>query len=262
MANTTWSTTDKTNVTLSGANLIATTSGNGGVRAADRQITGRFYFEITATTWASNGIIGIANAGANLGTTATTLLNVAVLNFGGNLFVNGVSSGIAFGTRANGNVICIAVDITNQLLWVRIGAAGNWNTNASFSPGGTGGLSFAAIGGVGIPVYPVACALGSGSVFTANFGDAAFTGAVPSGFTSGFTAGANPPVNELLTQIAIEEWGSGTPNLYLTQIALEEWATVQTVTPQLVLTQIAIEEWASVAQVVQSRGGPIITMIN
>jgi hypothetical protein len=63
-----------------------------------------------------------------------------------------------------------------------------------------------------------------------------------------------------LTQIAVEEWGSGTPTLQLTQIALEEWATVQTVTPQLVLTQIAIEEWASVAQV--SRGGPIITMIS
>jgi hypothetical protein len=55
MANTTWSTTDKFNVTLSGSNLIATAASAGicTVRAADKQVTGKFYWECTYNTIAS-----------------------------------------------------------------------------------------------------------------------------------------------------------------------------------------------------------------
>lgn len=82
---------------------------------------------------------------------------------------------------------------------------------------------------------------------TANFGDTAFTGAVPSGFTSGFTAGASIPTNALATQIAAEHWFSTNPDMQLTQVAVEQWAAVSTVNPQLVMTQVALEQWASVA---------------
>jgi hypothetical protein len=34
-----------------------------------------------------------------------------------------------------------------------------------------------------------------------------------------------------LTQVAIEEWASGSPTVRLTQIAIEEWASVRTITP-------------------------------
>jgi hypothetical protein len=267
MANTTWNPSDKSaNVTLSGGNLVATGgTGTSSVRAIDKQITGKFYWECTCNTVA-NALTGVGvhspgfvftNGGYSTGGFFGTC---GVIQSGGTIYRDGISTGIALGALAAGNVVCISLDTTSRLVWFRVGAAGNWNASASANPAtASGGIAFTSLGG-GIPIHPSAV-LGPGSdQVTANFGDSAFTGAVPSGFTSGFTAGATIGTNELLTQLALEEWGSGTPTLQLTQVALEEWATVQTVTPQLVLTQIAIEEWASVAQA--PSGGPIITMIN
>ena len=51
MANTTWSTTDRLNVTLSGGNLVVTNSASaGGVRSVDKLLTGKYYWEIVNTT--------------------------------------------------------------------------------------------------------------------------------------------------------------------------------------------------------------------
>jgi anti-sigma factor RsiW len=81
---------------------------------------------------------------------------------------------------------------------------------------------------------------------TANFGDSAFVGAVPAGFTSGFTAGASIPTNTLTTQLAAEQWLSTDPRAQLTQVAVEQWASVQSTTGQVVVSQMLIEQWASV----------------
>jgi len=70
---------------------------------------------------------------------------------------------------------------------------------------------------------------------------------VPSGFTSGFTAGAVIPTNELLTQAALEQWGSGTPVMQMTQAAVEMWGNTQVVNPLMIATQLAVEMWAPVA---------------
>jgi hypothetical protein len=247
MANTTWSTTDKSaNITLSGLNLVATSTSTavGGVRAADKQIIGKFYWEYTTTTWgAGNDAIGFA--------TASTVLNTAsgawfVVNTG-TIYNQSVSTGIGIGSVTSGSVVCVALDLTNGLFFFRLGAAGNWNGSAANNPAtGVGGLPIAT--GSAIPVYPYA-SIGttSGHAVTANFGDSAFTGTVPSGFTSGFTSGASPPVNELVTQVAAEQWGAGTPTLQLTQVAIEQWGSAAFGNPQLAATQLALEQWASVA---------------
>jgi len=109
----------------------------------------------------------------------------------------------------------------------------------------TGGVSI-YLGG-GIAAYPFFIPNLASEQGTANFGDTAFTGAVPSGFTSGFTAGAVIPTNELLTQGALEQWGSGTPDLWATQLAVEMWGNTQVVNPLMIATQLAVEMWAPVA---------------
>src|SRR6187397_3639630 len=68
MANTTWNPSDLSGITLSGGNLIATAQAGGGwVRAVDKQVLGKFYWEVTATTntTASTGI-GIASSASVL----------------------------------------------------------------------------------------------------------------------------------------------------------------------------------------------------
>jgi hypothetical protein len=226
MANTTWNPADLVAVTLTGSNLIATsTATTAWVRAADRQITGKFYWEITVSTWVNAG------TWAGMATTLNTPpnLNTAVIKSGA-IFVAGVT-GNSLGARVSGDIIGIALDAGAGLIWYRVAPAGNWNGSASANPAaGAGGISTVAAGGVGIPLYPAANFGAVSDAATANFGDSAFSGAVPSGFTSGFTSGASPALNALATQVAVEEWG-----------------TVSAATIQAVVTQVGLEMWASVA---------------
>jgi hypothetical protein len=255
MANTTWSPTDKSaGITLTGSNLIATCSGGGtnSVRAPDKQVTGKFYWECTCNT-ISSVITGVGiHAGwvsFATGGYSSAVGTCGVLQSGGGIYVDGSHSGQpSLGALVAGNVICIAVDAGARLIWFRVGAAGNWNGSAANNPAtGVGGVPFTSLG-IGIQIYPSAVFGTISDQVTANFGDTAFTGAVPAGFTSGFTAGAVLPVNEVITQIAAEQWANNpSPDMQLTQMLVEQWAEVTTVTPQFILTQALVEQWASVA---------------
>ena len=171
---------------------------------------------------------------------------IAIVSGGGLIYLNGVNTGITIGTVTNGTLLGLAFDITNQLAWFRVGAAGNWNGNAGFAPDtGIGGVNFTSLGPPSIfPYYPYATINNSVNSITANFGDTAFTGTVPTGFTSGFTSGATPAVNALLTQIGTEVWTTRTPAGQLTQIGLEVWEIATSVA---YLTQIGLETWETVA---------------
>jgi hypothetical protein len=256
MANTTWNPADKTaGITLSGTNnltVTASNTGNQNVRAIDRNLTGKFYWEHTFTTIVGTCGVGLLPASASLSgvffaggaNTCVTLQNVS------GAFYIGTAQQFQLGALANGNVACFALDLGAQLIWVRVGAAGNWNNNSANNPAtGVGGLSIAPVFPSIVPVYPwTGVSTGSGTVITANFGDSAFSGTVPSGFTSGFTSGATPPLYDMATQMAAEQWGQGgVPALQMTQAAIEEWGTVSTANTRLVATQIGIEHWASVA---------------
>lgn len=202
MANTTWNPADLTNLTLSGGNLVATaSSGNGGVRAVDRFLTGKYYFEVTETFSLGGGTmtIGVANANANLSTGYNAPTNVATVfnNSGSSIFVN---SGTAVGslgvTLVTGNIISVALDLDNKRIWFRLAPSGNWNGSGTANPAtNTGGFDITALfGGGSLTIGPAAFFGSSGSrVATANFGNTAFSGAVPAGFTSGFPN--VPPVN-------------------------------------------------------------------
>lgn len=227
MANTTWSTTDKTaSLTLSGGNLTATSGASSQAgRATDRQVSGQFYFEITATTWGTSGTIGVANPGAVIPGGGTPV-GSCVLAQSGQVFVNGPNSaGISFGSITTGSVIGVAVDLTNRLIWFRLAPSGNWNANAAYAPGGAGGVNIASIGGGGVPLMPFVFFNSTPQAVTANFGDSAFTGTVPSGYTSGWPT-SSIATNALATQVGVEHWFASTAPAQVTQVGVEHWQSV------------------------------------
>lgn len=203
MANTTWNPSDKVaNISLTGSNLIATTTSTaqGGLRAVDSLSAGKCYWEVTLGVVATGSSgLGLSKAGISL--TARFYVNnasgvgLAGVSTARVLVVDGVNVGPSLtGTWTAGVVVCTAVDLTSQLLWMRLGAAGLWNGVAGNNPAtGVGGVSIAGFGG-GTAVFPHGFMLGvSGSQYTANFGDSAFVGAVPSGFYAGFPTGGVIP---------------------------------------------------------------------
>lgn len=269
MANTTWNPSDLVNFTLSGGNLTATNSvtAQGGVRTVDRQRTGKYYWENTLTFSGANALeVGIANAAANLTNAYSTSVNVAyVWNQTGAIYVNStIASGSTLGALTTGNTIGIALDLDAQRIWFRVAPSGNWNGSGTANPAtNVGGLDISGFC-AGMNVYPLAMTATSGTrVVVGNFGDSAFSGTTPAGFTAGFPgpsasliAEATQVVSEQwinanaqaqATQVALEEWFTGSPPLWVTQTAIEHWASTASGTVQLLVTQAAIEHWASVA---------------
>jgi hypothetical protein len=255
MAASTWSTTDKSaNLTLTGANLIATSAGpNATVKGKDPKRTGKYYIEYTSTTTqGATSRFGFATA-ASPHSTSTPASSIGPQSSSGAILIFDVfGTQSSFGTIGaavtTGTLLCVALDLDNQLCWYRVGAGGNWNNNAANNPAtGVGGAPVVTTGfGKGIDVYPYAFLVASPNSVTANFGGSAFTGAVPAGFTSGWDDSVSIVTNVVANQIAAEQWLSTDPEARLTQIAVEQWASVQSTTGQVVLSQILIEQWASV----------------
>jgi hypothetical protein len=247
MANTTWSATDKSaNVTLSGGNLVALNSNgaNSGGRAAWSWTTGKYYWEVICNVIGGSGSsgIGVANTSAAVNFISSGYAGACALQKLGSVILNNSASVTGVGALSNGSIVCVALALDNRRVWFRRNAAGNWNANASYNPAtNVGGIDFSVIGGSGVAIFPCYGTDGNLDQYTANFGDSAFTGAVPSGFTSGFLG---PPTENRVTQVSIEEFATANPNNQATQVALEMWATTAGVTVQALVTQVALEMWA------------------
>ena len=191
----TWNPADKVStLVLSNGNLTAAQNffGNEGVRSVDSRSSGKYYWEYTFTV--SGSAVGIADGATpigNFGHNGNTA--AAYVNFSGSIYVNSTTASAVLANFPTGSVACVAVDLTAHLIWFRNGAAGQWNNSGTANPAtGTGGFSISFLG--------AAAAYGlmsgnnmSGSQITANFGDSAFTGTVPSGFASGFPGAAVTP---------------------------------------------------------------------
>jgi hypothetical protein len=253
MTNTTWSSTDKLNCTLGGTNnlTVSGVTNAGGARTLDGLASGKFYFEYTCTTWTTNCGVGVANGLAVLSSVASQPVNAAfVQGASGNIWVNNANTGVTLGARANGDIIGVALDLTNNLIWFRASPSGNWNGNAGYAPGGTGGISIAAIKTYS-PMFGLFCVNNNAAqTITANFGDTAFSGAVPAGFTSGFTAGLGGGTRTIASTVTLEEWGQ-VPfvpgGARASTVTLEEWSSIAFVPGGAVLSTITLEQWGSVA---------------
>jgi len=181
---TTWNPLDKTaNATLSNGNLTVAFSGaNGGVRSIYSESIGKWYWETTFNSGAAPAF-GIANPSAILNTAWSTSGINAALYYNGSTYVNGVTQSGA-GLTLLFKTFGIAVDFIAQRIWARNATdGGNWNNNVANNPAtNVGGVNIAVLG---TPLFAFAASGGS-NIWTANFGDTAFVGAVPSGFSVGF----------------------------------------------------------------------------
>ena len=186
VATTTWNPSDKAApIVLSGGNLTATwTSGSGfdAVRAIASHSTGKFYCEFTNVLNNSAIVLGIENASQSLtGPVGDGTAGVQYNPFNGQI-VSNFTIVSTIQTSANGDVICMAVDLGATLIWIRTNG-GNWNNSGAADPAtGAGGASFSAI--TSPPYYP-AWAGHDGppnDAVTANFGGSAYAQSVPAGF--------------------------------------------------------------------------------
>jgi hypothetical protein len=176
------------NFTLSGGNLTATGSGAGNAtsRSTTSKASGKYYFEVTFVSGSSSTVMTLGIANSSLSQTLNALGLDANNSIGGNsnsnIFYNSSTIG-SWKATANGDVCAVAVDFTNQLIWFQdiTSQPGQWNGNNSFSPGGTGGAAFAATSG---PYFAAISDNSNACQFVINFGNSAFTGSVPAGFTA------------------------------------------------------------------------------
>jgi hypothetical protein len=177
-------------VSVTNNSLTATTTGtstNLGVRSNSLKTTGKLYFEVLAGTQAFTG--NVYNCG--ILTSAGTFFNAwngnncFMVYTDGTIMSNNTNSGSVVAAWTTGDVICFAIDLTARVAWLRKNG-GNWNGSGTANPAtGAGGIAFAPA--VSFSPY---ISFGNGALvgdgFTANFGAAAFSGAVPSGFTAGW----------------------------------------------------------------------------
>jgi hypothetical protein len=187
---TTWNPADLLNITLSGTNNLTATrsgSGGGGVRSLFSTTAGKYYFEYTGTTWigSTSNCVGVANSSATLSGVGNAPTNACVCYESGLIYNNNSNTGSGLGQQSNGSIIGVAIDLSAKLIWFRSTPAGNWNASGTANPAtGAGGISITTIAATAM--YGLVAHAGVAETVTANFGDSAFNGAVPSGFTAGF----------------------------------------------------------------------------
>lgn len=182
---TTWNPADKASVTLSNGNLTAIgTATNAGTRAVKGLSSGKNYWECTMVSWVSNTGIGVALAtaafNAHVGNNAATS---GILGANGGIYVHGNYQGASLPV-SGGEIIGIALDMTNGLIWYRVCPSGNWNNSGTANPAaGAGGFALGSL--LPGPLYPFWNGQTINDSVTANFGAGAFSGAVPAGFIAG-----------------------------------------------------------------------------
>lgn len=190
MANTTWNPADKTaDCILSNGNLTARSNqfGSQAARSVYGVATGKYYWECLFVDNFNNacGIAALSTALTGTGTTGA--LGAAYVNSPGTCLVNNVGVATIPVIHA-GESACIALDLNARLIWFRWTGAGQWNGSGTANPAtGTGGLAltFVGAGVAAYALYTSSSATPNGMI-TANFGDGAFVGVVPSGFAAGF----------------------------------------------------------------------------
>ena len=165
--------------------------------------SGKWYTEITLTTrtgdyptagWCAtsfntNGSGFQSQAGGDANNPRGAAVDPA-----GRLYVNSSSTGVNYfaNTWAQGDIIQVAVDIDNKLIW--FGKTGSWSGTAGNMNGnpatGTNGTSFSAQGGT---EFKFQCCIGDSDRGDVNFGQRAFAYTAPSGYKALCTQNLTAP---------------------------------------------------------------------
>ncbi len=187
----------QTNVTMTNGNLTAThtnTTSNSGARSTSLKNSGKYYIEyqMSILTGQFTGC-GILTAAGTLTNFVTDGTNCAAFYQGtGAIWSNGAAQGALAGYTAT-DFIGLAVDLDNDKVWFRANSVGLWNNGllAAQNPAtNTGGFSISNFSAttMGLVVGFGGSGTNVNERWLCNFGQAAFNGAVPSGFTSGWPA--------------------------------------------------------------------------
>jgi hypothetical protein len=169
-------------VVLTNGSLTAeSAAANSGVRWATGYTEGKRYWECRYDRFDYFNAVGVATASADLINVIGNFGIQAALLYGtGNAAANGVALGSILGLRHEGDVIGTALNIDDGLIFFRVAPSGNWNGNAGADPTtGAFGIDISALSGALFPVF--AATLPNNRV-TANAGDTAFSGTIPSGY--------------------------------------------------------------------------------
>ena len=173
-------------VTLSGGNLVAThsssTSDDTTYSQLNRSSTlgGKFYIEMTITTYAGGGNdIGVGIDSVNTATSTyfySASTGYAYYGVNGQKWNN--NAGAAYGNSyTTGDVIGIAIDMDNRYIY--FSKNGTWQNSGDPTSGATGtGKAYTFTAGT----YYIAVNTAGASVVTANFGASAFSYSIPSGY--------------------------------------------------------------------------------
>jgi hypothetical protein len=181
----TWNPSLSGDATLSNGNLTLTgnSSSYGITLATVAYAGGKYYAEMTVN---ANGASANGDVAVGMGTgsfSITAAYSGQASNTYGYFALTGAwfnnsSQAATIQTSPAGDIIRVAVDIGNSLIWFSTNG-GNWNNSGAANPAtGTGGISISSIGGTG---ELIATVRNSGQL-TANFGASAFIYSVPSGF--------------------------------------------------------------------------------
>jgi len=181
----TWNPADKNaGITLSSGDLVATAAGAGfvGVRATVSISSGKKYFEVTMNFpggGQTSSCVGIANGSWSLSTFVGDT-NSCGLVVGTGAILGGGTGPSTDGTfAAGGDVVCVAVNKTADLIWFRVNG-GNWNGSATADPATeTSGTDTSGISGA---IFPASSLFTATDNYTANFGATAYAQTPPTGY--------------------------------------------------------------------------------
>jgi hypothetical protein len=183
-----WNPANKTAAFALDSTFLIATSSAIATAAATRSMTGLTYFEITATTLTGTLSIGFVNRSYNMasGTILGTDNNGLGFKSSGAVVLNNATLS-TIQTYAQGDVVCVAVDIANRLVWFRTNG-GNWNNSGAANPAtGVGGIDYSSMS-LGALLPAIGCSV-TGAVLTGKF-TSGFAQTAPSGFITVDTCAA------------------------------------------------------------------------
>lgn len=172
----TWDSANKSaGITLSGGDLVATNNSGSaaGVRSTVGVSSGKWYWEITATTIGAFARVGISNSSYTFGLLGNTANSWGYNKGNGNKFNNG-DLGAYGASFATGDVIGVALDLDGGTL-------------TYYKNNTTQGTAFTGLSGT---FYAAISVSNTNDVYTANFGATTLTYTPPSGFNAGLYTGA------------------------------------------------------------------------
>lgn len=190
------------------------------VRGINGLTSGKVYFEVTVTTLPSGGNfwLGIDASAADFLTTDPEVIGDIAGQWGyqqnaGAATARAFGSSAAATAAAQGDVVCVAADLSLGRMWVRVNGGawiGGGDPAANTTPTFTG---MAVAGGSFWGNFRPCVAPGIGTTLTANFGGKTFAQTVPSGFAGWPWA----QVSEMRSQVWESDriaWANGDPNIY------------------------------------------------